>query len=197
MFQKLPKEEFTLEGNRIVDIFFLIEQLICIGSHGSVFGCNLSNLKFCSEKTSGLHSKFSITCGMCNEKFFLETTRRSNHNADINYEAVSGIMSLGLGFTHLKMFLACLNIPSITLRLYTSIHDTVCSRWQRAAEQSMAQAAREESEHAKSIGSVDVDGVPMITVVADGCWSKRSYGTNYNALSGAAAIIGQFTKKVL
>ena len=113
--------------------------------HCSIFGCNLADLKFCSEKSSGLYSKFSITCGRCNEQFFLETTRRSDHNADLNHEAVSGIISLILRFTHLKMFLACLNIPSITLRLYTSIHDTVCSRWQRAAEQSMVQAADRKS----------------------------------------------------
>lgn len=27
-----------------------------------------------------------------------------------------------------------------------------------------------------------------ITVIADGTWSKRSYKTNYNALSGAVSI---------
>lgn len=41
------------------------------------------------------------------------------------------------------------------------------------------------------------DGIPIIDVIADGCWSKRSYKKNYNALSGAAAIIGKKTGKIL
>ncbi|CAL1295640.1 unnamed protein product, partial [Larinioides sclopetarius] len=40
-------------------------------------------------------------------------------------------------------------------------------------------------------------GIPLLTVVADGCWAKRSYRTNYSSLSGAAAIVGFRTKKVL
>jgi hypothetical protein len=35
------------------------------------------------------------------------------------------------------------------------------------------------------------------TVIVDGAWSKRSYKTNYNALSGVASIIGARSKKVL
>jgi len=34
---------------------------------------------------------------------------------------------------------------------------------------------------------VDVDGIPMISVVNDGQWSKRSYRTKYDALSGAVS----------
>ena len=40
-------------------------------------------------------------------------------------------------------------------------------------------------------------GHPRITVIVDGVWSKRSYGTGINALSGAACIIGAKTKKIL
>ncbi|CAG9132575.1 unnamed protein product [Plutella xylostella] len=37
----------------------------------------------------------------------------------------------------------------------------------------------------------------MIPVTGDACWSKRSYGTNYCASSGAGAIVGMYSKKVL
>ncbi|KAF2896350.1 hypothetical protein ILUMI_09813, partial [Ignelater luminosus] len=53
----------------------------------------------------------------------------------------------------------------------------------------MEAAAKKETEFAIENGNVDKNGVPCITVVADGCWSKRSYRTNYNALSGAGAIV--------
>lgn len=61
----------------------------------------------------------------------------------------------------------------------------------------MRKAGEEEAKHAKEIGSVDSDGNPMITVIADGCWSKRSFRNNYAASSGAAAIIGAYTGKLL
>lgn len=58
-------------------------------------------------------------------------------------------------------------------------------------------AGEEEAKLAKENGHIDKDGTPCITVIADGAWSKRSYKTNYNALSGVAVIIGEATKKVL
>ena len=39
--------------------------------------------------------------------------------------------------------------------------------------------------------------ISYIPVVADGSWMKRSYGTNYDSLSGVGAIIGYHTGKVL
>ncbi|GFS76667.1 yqaJ domain-containing protein [Nephila pilipes] len=58
-------------------------------------------------------------------------------------------------------------------------------------------AATEEKHLAVQAGEVGGDGIPMLTVVVDGCWAKRSYRTNYSSLSGAAAIVGFRTKKVL
>ncbi|EZA47269.1 hypothetical protein X777_16541 [Ooceraea biroi] len=42
-----------------------------------------------------------------------------------------------------------------------------------------------------------INGIPYITVVADGSWGKRSYGSAYDSLSGVGAIIGYRTRKVL
>ena len=42
---------------------------------------------------------------------------------------------------------------------------------------------------AKEKDDVDENGIPMITVIADGAWCKRSYCSAYNARSGAACII--------
>jgi hypothetical protein len=48
----------------------------------------------------------------------------------------------------------------------------------------MTLAAEEKAKLAVANGDVREDGVPMITVIADGAWSKRNYKSNYNALSG-------------
>lgn len=61
-----------------------------------------------------------------------------------------------------------------------SIHNTAWDEIQKAGE--------EERELAIQAGDVDEDGVPFCTVVSDGQWSKRSYKTKYDALSGVVQI---------
>lgn len=67
----------------------------------------------------------------------------------------------------------------------------------RNCAKKMEEAARREAVHAKSIGNVNEDGIPFITVGADGCWSKRSYKKNYTALSGTATIVGYHFLEVI
>lgn len=134
---------------------------------------------------------------MCGEKFELQTVRKADFKMDINQDVVSGIMSTGAGYTQLNTVLAHADIPSMSLRLYQVTHDEVSKWWEKTAEHCMSEAGKEEVEHAKLIGNMSSQGTPMIAVIADACWSKRSYGTNYDASSGAAAIVGQHSKKVL
>lgn len=42
-----------------------------------------------------------------------------------------------------------------------------------------------------------IDGIPYVTVVADGSWMKRSYGTAYDSLSDVGAIISYRSRKIL
>ncbi|KAJ8875507.1 hypothetical protein PR048_023402 [Dryococelus australis] len=58
-----------------------------------------------------------------------------------------------------------------------------------AALQSMLDTAEEEKSIAIRDGNVDSDGVPICTVVVDGAWCKRSYKTNYDALSGVKSVL--------
>ncbi|KAL4719459.1 hypothetical protein ACJJTC_000471 [Scirpophaga incertulas] len=67
--------------------------------------------------------------------------------------------------------------------------------WKEAAEESMQEAAKEEAAEAISCGEIK-DGIPVLIVIVDCCWSKRSYKTNYSAMSGVAAIIGYKSGKV-
>lgn len=48
----------------------------------------------------------------------------------------------------------------------------------------MQLAGQEEKWLAIESGEIDNQGRPTIAVIADGGWSKRSYKTNYYALSG-------------
>ena len=60
----------------------------------------------------------------------------------------------------------------------------------------MAAAGKEEKRLAEERGSYH-DGVPAITVIVDGGWSKWSHKHSYNAKSGVGIIIRQKTGKLL
>lgn len=80
--------------------------------------------------------------------------------------------------------------------MYDKKHIDICEHWTKVAHKSMAAAAERERLAAIEEGRVK-DGIAVIDVIADACWSKRSYKSNYAALSGAAAIVGKKFGEVL
>lgn len=64
--------------------------------------------------------------------------------------------------------------------IYNKYYAIVCEGYEKGAEKAMKNATKEKAELAISSGNVDVDGTPLITVVVDSSWCKRSYKTMYN-----------------
>ena len=60
----------------------------------------------------------------------------------------------------------------------------------------MQEVAKEEKQHAIATNSFH-QGVPSITVVVDGSWSKQAHKHCYNAKSGVAVIFGSHTRMLL
>ncbi|XP_053403226.1 uncharacterized protein LOC128558323 [Mercenaria mercenaria] len=60
----------------------------------------------------------------------------------------------------------------------------------------MSRSGAEEKRLAIERGDFS-DGVPAITVICDGGWSKRSHKPTYNALGGVGVIFGAVTKTIL
>ena len=58
--------------------------------------------------------------------------------------------------------------------------------------EAIAQAGTEEKQHA--IDNRLPSGVPAVSVVADGRWSKRSHNHSFNTKSGVAVIFGAYMK---
>nr|XP_018909224.1 PREDICTED: uncharacterized protein LOC109038579 [Bemisia tabaci] len=67
----------------------------------------------------------------------------------------------------------------------------------KCLEEDIIEAGIQERRIALGKGNIGKDGVPYVTVIADGGWSHRSYGHKYTAKSGCAIIIGKETKKIL
>lgn len=185
-------------GTRIVEMSYLLQKLKEVSQHNPAFGCSLVNLHVCKEVRKGLSSIIVCKCDMCLLEFHIPTSDPATDKMDVNTRAVAGIMSIGAGFTQLEDLCATIGIPCMSSKTYSRLHDTVCDGWENAAANEMQAANEEEAAIATAKGEVDEDGVPILTVVADGCWSKRSYRSGkHDALSGVAAIVGFYTRKVL
>lgn len=86
-------------------------------------------------------------------------------------------------------FTAFLELPSLSCSSFVKIQDSIAEIVHDTAWEEMQKAGEEEKRIALDCGDIDTDGIPMITVVADGQWSKRSYKTKYDASSGVVSYI--------
>ncbi|GBN88648.1 hypothetical protein AVEN_93006-1 [Araneus ventricosus] len=97
---------------------------------------------------------------------------------------------------HGRVFSA-LDIPSMSEKTFIKEQEKISDAWEVTALKEMELTVSEERSLAIQRGDVDSEGIPLLTVVVDGSWAKRSYKTNYASLSGVAAIVGLESKKVL
>ena len=92
--------------------------------------------------------------------------------------------------------MAVLGIPSLSKKSFMSIEKRIGEWWWSLLEDSMKEAGAAEKRIAISNRRYH-QGMPAITVIVDGGWSKRSHKHSYNAKSGVAIIIGKETGKIL
>lgn len=166
-----------------------------ISTHG-VLNCGLNCVEIVGEKIVGLQSKLTLKCKMCNMKFYIDTDGGSD-KMNINHCAVAGTIAIGCGHSQLQELSAALDLPLMTPNTYQKCYNILANQLEKISVESMNNAAEKERDLAIAEGRVDDNGIPIIDVIVDGCWSKRSYKKNYSALSGAATIIGKRTGQIL
>ncbi|XP_042913216.1 uncharacterized protein, partial [Parasteatoda tepidariorum] len=180
-------------GRRLVDFSFFIQNLKRFEDHGP-FDCKIKDAIIVSEMKNGLNSSFRFKCRLCN---FEDVVHTNEESVSINTAAVLGITAIGCGFSNMEELFSNLNVPCMSSRRFAKEQEHLTKAWEETATSEMAKAAEEEKRLARQREDVDSDGIPLLTVIVDGTWGKRSYRTNYSSLSGAAAIIGYHTEKVL
>ncbi|KAJ8309411.1 LOW QUALITY PROTEIN: hypothetical protein KUTeg_014285 [Tegillarca granosa] len=149
---------------------------------------SLPPIKFLKEiRTNGLASDLSAECQGCRQTFRFETSpqlpmKNSNHY-DINIRSVWGSMVTGSGVSNLNELMGTMNCPGMSQNTFSTIEEEIGEVRQDCVEEDLLAAGAEERTIAIRKGNFD-QGVPCITVVADGGWSKRSHKHTYNALGG-------------
>ncbi|CAH1115824.1 unnamed protein product [Psylliodes chrysocephalus] len=109
---------------------------------------------------------------MCNMTFQITTSQDTQDN--VNKDAVIGVTSIGSAFAHLEQISVSLDIPCMSQRLYSKVHDKISDALEETSMQIMKDAAEEKRRLAIAEGDVDKNRTPLITIVVDdGC---ESYG---------------------
>lgn len=85
--------------------------------------------------------------------------------------------------------MSVLGVPVMSKTTFIHTEREIGEVWEREMEKAML---KEEKRLAEQRGDYH-QGVPAITVIVDGGWSKRSHKHSYNAKSGVGIIIGQAT----
>jgi len=175
-----------LEGRRIVDLKHIFQSLQSI--HHLGFDCSFKDLEFVKENRKGYYSTFQFICKVCGLKEQIHSENVKGDNININMAIVSATVNAGQGYSQLEEFSATLNMPNMSNRLYQELHTEMFMHVHDIAWKEMESAGLEEKRLAIENGDLDPKGRPKIAVIADGAWSKRSYKTNYNALSGVVSF---------
>jgi len=176
---------YTIDGRRVIDIGYVFGKIANI--RHKPFDCTFSDLVLTGERKIGWYSEFYFTCGVCKIKETVESEDPHKSSMQVNLAAGTGAINAGQGYSQLDILTAVLNMPNMSNCFYQKLHEKVYDFTNATAWESMTSAAKEEAELAIKEGEVNDDGVPLISVIADGAWSKRSYRSNYNALSGVVS----------
>ena len=187
----------TPTGSRIVDLENLAEGVCTISTHSANCGgpCILEDTKC----RAGLAVILIVRCTKCQKKFEIHTSSKVQNQKgmwQVNIAAVLGQVITGGGCAQLNNSLAPMNIPGMSKRLFTRTEQLLHDEIKDLLVGKMIEAGCEELKLAEERGDFH-QGVPAITVVVDGGWSKRSHKHSYNAKSGVAVIFGQNTRKLL
>lgn len=152
---------------------------------------------FRKETKLGFRSIFHFECEECGIFHQMQSSSKNYDFMNVNKAATLGITSIGSGFYHMQELCAHMNIPCMSNSTFDNENKKIQKDWSELSKHHTEKALLEEIEHAIAIGNVDSGGNALISVVCDGSWGKRSYGKGFSSLSGCAAIIGLYTKKVV
>lgn len=149
----------------------------------------------------GLASFLQTKCHGCGKHFRLRTSSylelcHGQKHFDINIRAVWGEVATGGGAFKLNEQLATMGVPGMSSNTFTKIESEIGEWWGQHMRKELLEAGQEEKQLAIERNDYH-EGVPAITVVGDGGWSKRTHKHTYDASGGVAILVGAVTGKLL
>lgn len=105
-------------------------------------------------------------------------------------------MNSGQEYSQLDEFTTTMNMPNMSNKLYQHYHNKIFNHITDIAWTEMLTAWKEETKLALEKSDIDHQGRPKIAIIADGAWSKWSYKTKYNTLSGVVSNMCKIFSKI-
>lgn len=188
--------EHQINERSIVNMGHIMSELKRISNHWNG-NCSFADLITTKHQNFGDKIKYFVACKMCHHTDYFMSEPDNPEVLDLNRGIVAGAILTGNGYSQLQELFAAMDIRFMSNSTYQKCHDEMQKAFEAAAEEEMKAAGEEEFRLAVKRGDVK-NGLPRIPVITDGSWMKRSYKSgNYDSPSGAAVIIGYYTKKVL
>lgn len=162
--------------SRVMDISNLATMVEEVSSHSA--SCRGACKMDGELQHAGLAVVIRLACEKCAKQFRLHLSKQVD-TADgkrwlVNLAAVLGQLATGGGTSALSRMLLCMGIPDMPKSIFTATERLLGKNMAQLLELSIAEAGEEERKLA--IQRKDYhQGVPAITVIADGGWSKRSH----------------------
>lgn len=180
----------VLLDRRIVDIKFVFDQILSKNqNHIKGFDCSFVHSEFIKEIRKGFKCSWLFKCKMCNIETIIQSDIDDKHKIPINEAVANASIAVGIGYSQVNEFSACIDVPCMTNKSFIQNSNKIAEVINESAWEQMRLAGLEEKKLALERNDVDIDGIPMCPVVADGQWGKRSYKTKYDSLSGAVILI--------
>lgn len=189
-------------GNRLVDVGNLLNFV----QASPCSQCLMQEGYEVKERKIGMSSVFTFQCKICRFQRVLNSSKEHVYEgtayAENNTRVVAGTLAMGKNYNTISKFLAYLNLPPLmAYRFWQKYVNVLHEVYQQAAEDSMAQAAEEEREHAKVPRAeandeqlqVAQDEVHDIMCSCDGTWQRRGFSSH----NGVCTVLTGNGKKVL
>ena len=178
----LPSAPPSMVGARVMDLKRLSEGITTVSEHGKQCegNCFISG----EVRRDGLASVLEVSCDGCDEKLAIESSDKivgskgMNTRYSVNVGAVWGQMATGGGQRNLNEFMASINAPGMSKPTFNHIETQIGKKWGEILSDEIIKAGEEEKNLAVERKDF-FQGVPSITVVIDGGWSKRSHKHSY------------------
>ena len=183
--QHMDADKLSREGSRIMNIDKLQQYTDNLTKHS--IHCE-GSITLEEVTRAGLASILTGHCSSCEDTIRLETSKkvkgpRGYSRWECNLAAVWGQMATGTGHSQLEETMGMMGIPVMSKASFIQTERDIGECWKEKLHSSMAEAGQQEKRIAEEKGSFH-EGVPAITVIVDGGWSKRSHKHTYNAKSG-------------
>lgn len=112
-----------------------------INEHGFRPQCSFHDIHYDNYRETGLSTKIKFECDICGFLEWVHLDKDETKTMPLNQSAVVGTIATGTGYTELKQQLGAMAIKCMSSKSYRQYRQDLVASFDKAAEESMKEAA--------------------------------------------------------